>query len=197
MLTEYTQLNITTDEATWTPPGVGLSSFSTIARKLDDLIKKCCSAKWQFRPLMESVVSVLVRLLTNSQRNSDVGVGVSVGVGVGVGSLTHCPKQQKEIAESKEPSAKLLPAKNCFSGRNIDASFFGTPKKRGRDKQKDEAKKKSKQEGKYVLRKDCIDKEVGSTGPPTLSSVAVAAVALFPECLPDDVAIDVGVGVQW
>jgi hypothetical protein len=167
-------MNITTDEATWTPPSVK-RSFSPIGNKLDVLIEKCCSPKWQYRPLMNAVINVLERLQTSNSSSSS-----GSNKGVNVGSLTYCPEQQQKITESKEPSAKPLPTKDCFSGRNMNASFFETPKKRGHDQQKHSPKKQSKQEGKYVLQNDCIDKQEDPTGPPVLSSAAPAAVALFP-----------------
>jgi hypothetical protein len=183
-------LNITTDEATWTPPSVK-RSFSPIGNKLDVLIQKCCSPKWQYRPLMNAVVNVLERLQTSNSSSSS-----GSNKGVNVGSLTYCPEQQQKITESKEPSAKPLPTKDCFSGRNMDVSFFETPKKRAHDEQKDSANKKSKQERKNTFRNDCIDKEEGPTDAPTLSSAAPASVALFPVCLPDDAAIDVGEKIE-
>jgi hypothetical protein len=192
-LTEYTQSNIT-DKATWTPPSLKLSFYPKIGHKLDELIRKCCSAEWQFRPLMDAVVTVLERLPNSSKSNSSSSSGSNKGVNVG--SLTYCPKQQPEITESKEPSAKSLPTKDCFSGRNMDVSFFETPKKRGPDESKDSANKKSKQERKNTFRNDCIDKEEGPTDAPTLRSAAPAGVALFPVCLPDDAAIDVGEKIE-
>jgi hypothetical protein len=135
MLTAYTQLNINTDTEMWVPRCAQLNNNSggldcPLGKKLDKLIKKCCSVDRTCRPTMNTVVSDLQNALRDKKRLGLFDARLSLKTKSS--TLGNTTSIKKKVERSK-----LLPDADGFSGRHLEPSFFESTKSKRRQSKRE------------------------------------------------------------